>query len=41
VTLENVADLTKRGLQSIAINKLDVVDIDLDGNDFYIMGELP
>jgi hypothetical protein len=40
VTLENVAGLMKHGLASIAIKELDVVSIDLDGNDFYIAREL-
>jgi hypothetical protein len=40
VTLENVAGLMKQDLESIAISELDVVSIDLDGNDFYITGEL-
>jgi hypothetical protein len=40
VTLENVAGLMKQGSKSIAINELDVLSVDLDGNDFYIAGEL-
>jgi hypothetical protein len=40
VTLENVAGLLKQGLDSIVTNELDVLSLDLDGNDFYIAQEV-
>jgi hypothetical protein len=40
VTLENVTDLMKQGLESIAIDELDVVAVDLDGNELHIAREL-
>jgi hypothetical protein len=40
VTLENIARLMKQGLDSIGTNELDVLSLDLDGNDFYIAREI-
>ena len=40
VSLENVAGLMKQGFESIGTNELDVLSLDLDGNDYYIAREL-
>jgi hypothetical protein len=40
VSLENIIPLMQQGFERIATNELDVLGLDLDGNDFYIAGEL-
>ena len=40
VSLQNVAKLMRQGLENIAITELDVLSLDLDGNDYYFAQEL-
>jgi len=40
VTVENVALLIRQGFESVGINELDVLSLDVDGNDFYIARKL-
>src|SRR5262245_20558178 len=40
VSLENVTSLIRRGLESIGIRALDVLSLDLDGNDYYLAREV-
>jgi hypothetical protein len=40
VSLENIIPLIQQGFQNIAVNELDVVSLDLDGNDYYFAQEL-
>jgi hypothetical protein len=40
VSLENVAILMQQGFKNIATNELDVLSLDLDGNDYYFAKEL-
>jgi hypothetical protein len=40
VSLENVARLVRQGLENIGTNELDVLSLDLDGNDYYFAREL-
>lgn len=40
ITLENILDLTKKGCAEIDSDELDVVSLDLDGNDIYFVEEL-
>ena len=40
MSLENVARLMQQGFENIATNELDVLSLDLDGNDFYFAQEL-
>ncbi len=40
ITLENIVSLARRGLESIDIQSLDVLSLDLDGNDLYFAGAL-
>jgi hypothetical protein len=40
ITLENILDLTKKGCAEIDSVGLDVVSLDLDGNDIYFVEEL-
>ena len=40
VTLDNLADLTTRGLRSLGTEHLDVVSFDFDGNDIYFLEAL-
>jgi len=40
VSLQNVANLMRQGLEKIAITELDVLSLDLDGNDYYFAQEL-
>ena len=40
ITRDNVVDLTRKGLSSIGESKLDVVSLDLDGNDIYLVENL-
>jgi hypothetical protein len=40
VSLENVTDLIRGGLESIGIRALDVLSLDLDGNDYYLAREI-
>jgi hypothetical protein len=35
VTLENIISLMQQGLDNISTKELDVISLDLDGNDFY------
>jgi hypothetical protein len=35
ITLENIADTAQKGLAHIASEKIDVISLDLDGNDIY------
>ena len=40
VSLENVTGLIKHGLESIGIRILDILSLDLDGNDYYLVREI-
>jgi hypothetical protein len=40
ITLDNVTALARRGLGAIGADQLDVVSLDLDGNDFYFLERL-
>jgi hypothetical protein len=40
VSLENVTSLIKLGLESHGIRTLDVLSLDLDGNDYYLVREI-
>jgi hypothetical protein len=40
VSLENVSHLMQQGFQDIAATELDVLSLDLDGNDYYFAQEL-
>jgi hypothetical protein len=39
-SLENVSRLMQQGFENIATNELDVLSLDLDGNDYYLAQEL-
>jgi hypothetical protein len=40
VTLEDVVDLARQGMAHLGAEELDVVSMDLDGNDYYFVGAL-
>jgi hypothetical protein len=40
MSLENVTNLIREGLESIGIHALDVLSLDLDGNDYYLAREI-
>lgn len=40
VSLENIAQLVQNGFENIGTNELDVLGLDLDGNDYYFLREL-
>tara|TARA_A100000164_G_C21875833_1_gene757540 strand:+ start:688 stop:1545 length:858 start_codon:yes stop_codon:yes gene_type:complete len=40
VDLENIIDLLKKGLASIGDDQIDIISIDLDGNDYYFLEEI-
>lgn len=40
ITLENIADLTNAGLKKIECGNLDLISLDLDGNDIYFVESL-
>jgi len=40
ITVENISDLTKKGCAEIDSEKLDVISLDLDGNDIYFVKKL-
>lgn len=40
VDLENVIDLLKKGSSSIGENLIDVISLDLDGNDYYFLKKI-
>lgn len=40
ITLENISDLTGKGCAEIGAEKLDVISLDLDGNDIYLVEKL-
>ena len=40
ITLENISDLTEKGCAEIDSEKLDVISLDLDGNDIYFVEKL-
>lgn len=40
ITLENIVRFTKKGLSDIGTDDLDVISLDLDGNDIYLVEEL-
>jgi hypothetical protein len=40
VSLENVTSLIRQGMQSIGLRALDVLSLDLDGNDYYLAQEI-
>ena len=40
VNLESILPLVRTGLQSLAIDELDLLSLDLDGNDYYFASEL-
>jgi hypothetical protein len=40
ITLENVVDLARRGMAHVGADELDVVSMDLDGNDYYFVEAL-
>ena len=41
ITLENISSHTKNGLSSLGENELNVISLDLDGNDICFTEELP
>lgn len=40
VSLENLNRLVQQGLEHVSANELDVLSLDLDGNDYYFVQEL-
>jgi hypothetical protein len=40
VTVENILDLTEKGCSEIDSEKIDVISLDLDGNDIYFVEKL-
>jgi hypothetical protein len=40
VSLDNVTSLIKHGLEGIGIHTLDVLSLDLDGNDYYLVRDI-
>lgn len=40
VSLENIFDLIQRGLRNLATRDVDVLSLDLDGNDYYFAREI-
>ena len=40
VTKENIIDLIKNGLECIRENTVDLISMDLDGNDYYFIKEI-
>ena len=40
ITRENIVPLTQKGLQAISKSNLDLISLDLDGNDIYFVEEL-
>lgn len=40
VTLDNIVELTAQGVKAIGADDLDVISLDLDGNDLYFVREL-
>jgi hypothetical protein len=40
ITLDNIVTIAERGTQVLGIEKLDVISLDLDGNDFYFVERL-
>jgi hypothetical protein len=40
VTLENILDLTEKGCSEIESEEIDVISLDLDGNDIYFVEKL-
>ena len=40
ITLDNIATLARRGLQAVGAETIDVVSLDLDGNDIYFAESL-
>ena len=40
VSIESVARLVQQGFQNIVTDELDVLSLDLDGNDYYFVQEL-
>ena len=40
ITLDNITALAQRGLRAISANAVDVVSLDLDGNDIYFVERL-
>jgi len=40
ITLENIVQLAKTGLSQVRGDAIDVVSLDLDGNDIYFVGQL-
>ena len=40
ITKENIAECARSGMQAINADNLDVVSLDLDGNDIHFVGEL-
>jgi hypothetical protein len=40
ITLENIASLTRQGLNAISKSNIDVISLDLDGNDIFFVEEL-
>lgn len=40
ITLDNIYDITKKCIENLKIKFIDVISIDLDGNDYYFIEEL-
>jgi hypothetical protein len=40
ITLENILSLTRQGLKAISKSNIDVISLDLDGNDIFFVEEL-
>ena len=37
ITLENILSIINKGLNHLKVKELDLISVDLDGNDFYIV----
>ena len=40
ITLDNILDITSSSMKNLKIRKLDLISLDLDGNDFYFCQKL-
>lgn len=40
ITLENILDLTRKGINTLGAKEIDLISIDLDGNDIYFVEKL-
>ena len=40
ITLENILPIINKGLNHLKVKELDLISVDLDGNDFYIVEKI-